>query len=76
MFSSETRFLGKISKKSLFNKNIFKTFEAIYCLVAYADIDECASVPCQNSGTCVDDVNSYMCECDRNYNGTHCESGM
>ena len=40
-----------------------------------ADIDECVSSPCQNSGTCVDDVNSYTCQCDRNYIDANCETG-
>ena len=39
----------------------------------YADIDECASSPCQNGGTCVDDVNSYNCNCDVGYSGANCE---
>ena len=30
----------------------------------YLDIDECASNPCQNGGTCVDDINTYNCNCD------------
>ena len=27
------------------------------------NIDECASTPCQNSGTCTDYVNYYLCTC-------------
>lgn len=27
------------------------------------NIDECSSVPCQNDGTCVDNVNGYTCKC-------------
>ena len=30
-------------------------------MVSYPDIDECASNPCQNGGTCADDVNRYDC---------------
>ena len=41
------------------------------CLV---NIDECESDPCQNGGTCNDDVNMYTCTCAPGYTGTHCES--
>ena len=27
------------------------------------DIDECASSPCKNGGTCIDGLNSFTCEC-------------
>ena len=41
--------------------------------ILYADIDECASSPCQNGGTCVDGFNSYTCNCDVGYRGVNCE---
>ena len=40
------------------------------------DIDECASDPCQNSGTCTDSANGYSCVCADGYEGTVCETGM
>ena len=43
--------------------------------ILYADINECASRPCQNGGTCVDGVNSYTCNCDVGYTGENCEKG-
>ena len=51
------------------------------CLVSVVwllntDIDECLSSPCQNGGTCTDDVNGYTCACDAGYTGTNCETGM
>jgi len=38
------------------------------------NIDECASSPCQNGGTCVDGSNSYTCNCDVGYTGPNCET--
>jgi len=41
-----------------------------------ADIDECASDPCMNSGTCsTANVNMYSCDCVAGYTGTNCETG-
>ena len=37
------------------------------------DVDECASGPCLNDGTCTDDVNGYDCSCTTAYTGNHCE---
>ena len=39
------------------------------------DIDECASSPCQNGGTCTDALNSYTCACAAGWTGLHCETG-
>ncbi|XP_066274796.1 uncharacterized protein [Branchiostoma lanceolatum] len=40
------------------------------------DIDDCASVTCQNGGTCVDGVDSYGCDCVAGYDGDHCENDI
>ena len=32
-----------------------------------SDIAECQSDPCQNGGTCIDQVNSYSCACVAGY---------
>lgn len=37
------------------------------------DIDDCASDPCVNGGTCNDAVNSYTCSFPTDYYGNHCE---
>ena len=39
-----------------------------------ADIDDCASVTCNNGGTCKDGVNTYSCQCVPGYQGIHCET--
>uniref|UniRef100_A0A3Q3WAJ4 Sushi, nidogen and EGF-like domain-containing protein 1 n=1 Tax=Mola mola TaxID=94237 RepID=A0A3Q3WAJ4_MOLML len=37
-------------------------------------VDECASDPCQNGGTCEDQVNGFLCHCPPGYAGTQCET--
>jgi surface protein len=37
-----------------------------------ADIDDCASNPCKNNGTCTDDVGLYNCTCTVGYKGKNC----
>ena len=39
------------------------------------DIDDCQSNPCQNGGTCIDEINSFVCLCLPSYGGTTCEKG-
>lgn len=50
-----------------FNRCILKPF-ALYP----TDVDECASDPCENGGTCVDGMNSYTCMCPDGYTGPTC----
>ena len=39
------------------------------------DIDECASNPCLNGGTCLDQENGYICNCPPGFTGVHCDNG-
>ena len=48
----------------------------LYVSLFYADIDECASNPCQNGCLCTDEVNGYTCSTLAGYTGVHCETGM
>ena len=45
-------------------------FNAYYWI---SGVNECISDPCENGGTCNDDINGYNCECRRGYNGNNCE---
>ncbi|XP_071123964.1 fibropellin-3-like [Mytilus edulis] len=40
------------------------------------DVDECASLPCKNGGTCADMVNGYICTCNLGYTGLQCEENI
>ena len=44
-------------------------FEGSNCKI---NKDECASYPCKNGATCVDDVNGYKCSCPPGYTTTEC----
>ena len=41
----------------------------------FSDIDDCATWPCQNGGTCVDEVNGYTCVCAVGFEGPDCAIG-
>ena len=45
------------------------------CLYGYADIDECASSPCQHDATCDNELDFYTCSCLPGYTGSNCETG-
>ncbi|XP_035699569.1 fibropellin-1-like [Branchiostoma floridae] len=40
------------------------------------EINECASSPCENGGTCADLVNGYTCTCAPGYDGVNCETDV
>jgi Notch-like protein len=37
------------------------------------EIDECADSPCQNGGTCTDEIAGFTCECPAGFEGDACE---
>ncbi len=41
-------------------------------LFVLLELDECASYPCANNGTCIDLENGFLCRCLPEWNGTFC----
>ncbi|XP_012517869.1 PREDICTED: sushi, nidogen and EGF-like domain-containing protein 1 [Propithecus coquereli] len=42
----------------------------------HLDVNECASHPCQNGGTCTHGVNSFSCRCPAGFGGPACETAQ
>uniref|UniRef100_A0AAZ3QN22 Fibulin-7-like n=1 Tax=Oncorhynchus tshawytscha TaxID=74940 RepID=A0AAZ3QN22_ONCTS len=42
--------------------------------LTWSDINECASSPCLNGGTCVDEMNQFSCTCTKGWAGATCQS--
>ncbi|XP_032211338.1 sushi, nidogen and EGF-like domain-containing protein 1 isoform X6 [Mustela erminea] len=42
----------------------------------HLDVNECASHPCQNGGTCTHGVNSFSCQCPASFGGPTCETPL
>ncbi|XP_075865718.1 coagulation factor VII [Microcebus murinus] len=42
--------------------------------ISYKDGDQCASNPCQNGGSCEDQLQSYVCFCLPDFEGRNCET--
>ena len=39
----------------------------------FTDVNECASSPCVNGATCVDQVNNFTCTCSPGFTGVLCD---
>ena len=57
-----------VTKKSSLLDRWVKIYYSIF-----ADVDECASHPCQNGATCIDEINDYSCDCAAGFTGEDCE---
>ena len=76
------RFIERTSKKTIVTKSYDRIRNDVvvniccYCLFFYfkSDIDECASNPCLNGGTCTNRVNGFTCSCVPGFNGTQCQT--
>lgn len=44
-------------------------FKGPHCEI---NVDDCASNPCRNAGTCVDSINDYTCRCTLGFTGKDC----
>ena len=53
---------------------IFLRFLNLRSQLRFLDIVECSSDPCQNGGTCVDQINAFTCICMSGYTGNVCET--
>ena len=45
-----------------------------YC--TSVDVNECQSNPCENGGTCLNEIGSYHCSCSRGFSGKHCQGNQ
>ena len=54
---------------------VISTTKLLQHSLSFLDIDDCAPSPCQNGGTCIDEVNGYKCDCASGYEGDKCEIG-
>lgn len=59
--------LWATENKKTFNSKCLKMNTSIN-----SDIDECATQPCQNNGSCLDIVNGYRCFCTNGFTGKNC----
>ena len=54
---------------------LVRDFFVISLIRNCSDIDDCASKPCQNGGSCSDMFNGYSCSCAPGYTGEDCQTG-
>ncbi|XP_027632012.1 coagulation factor VII [Tupaia chinensis] len=56
-------------------REIFQSTEkAMQFWISYTDGDQCSSNPCQNGGSCQDQLQSYICFCRAGFEGRNCET--
>merc|ERR1711968_250599 len=47
-------------------------YDGVYC-TEHDEVDQCASAPCLNNGRCIDLFGEFVCVCDTEHSGRHCE---
>lgn len=47
----------------------------LFCFVLLLDKDDCASAVCQNGGTCLDGIDTFLCKCLPGFEGNDCSAG-
>lgn len=55
------------------NQSSIKIMKQGLCYRCDQNIDECASDPCMNGGTCQDGLASFTCVCSEEFVGERCE---
>ena len=68
LFKEDSAFVRNVQTEKIFIHYIF--------WLTPTDIDECNPDPCENGGSCTDDVNGYTCDCADGYTGHDCEIGI
>lgn len=74
MLGEKSQTLVAVKSQSL-GRFSFPVHSHEFVFISLSDIDECQSNPCQNGGTCIDEVNSFVCLCLPSYGGATCEKG-
>ncbi|KAJ8884047.1 hypothetical protein PR048_015904, partial [Dryococelus australis] len=67
----------KVQGRVRFIVNAHRALQPLYMLSAgptcQLSNDICLSNPCQNGGTCINQVNGYMCNCTEYFMGDNCQ---
>lgn len=64
-------FVGPTCNKGSLHWSLYENL-SITNLFVLLEIDECASSPCANNGTCTDLENGFLCHCLPEWNGNFC----
>ena len=65
-------YTGDKNKISSTYSNIQTKYQVLFSF--QKDVDDCFPNPCQNGGTCVDQMDAYSCTCQQGIVGNDCET--